>query len=268
LRPPFDHRKILPPSLWPYQEDAKYFLHLVYQHGLLRYGAAARMDRSVNLKHDYLAEIINGRQLRNIRECLEKGGWLKCDHQYATGEKSFTYSLGPKAARGQFRLEPLSEPNFIEKIQNWQRRKESALSPTMQHIVSFLPKITLDEEQAALLVQQGSLGSRQALQEQFMFIRNGAWYCTRCDAGRLYTNITSLRRDGRGALRVNGNGLYNVDISNSQFLALILLVENVFNSRPLDYIKEEKTPKTNHWFLGFQAAFWVGRSRFGGGISQ
>jgi hypothetical protein len=39
----------------------------------------------------------------------------------------------------------------------------------MQHIVGFLPKITLDEERAAFLVQQGSLGSRQALQEQFMF---------------------------------------------------------------------------------------------------
>ena len=241
----FDHRKVLPPSLWPYQEDAKYLLHLVYQHGLLRHGAAARKDRSVNLKHDYLAEVVEGRQLRKIRNFLEKGGWLKCDHQYAEGEKSFTYWLGPKAARGQFRLEPLTKSNLVGKIQNWQRRKEAAITPTMQHIVSFLSKITLDEEQAALFVQQGSLGSRQAIQEQFMFIRNGVWYWTRCDAGRLYTNITSLRTDGRGALKVNGNRLYNVNIANSQFLALILLVENLFYSLPLDYIKEQETPNTN-----------------------
>jgi hypothetical protein len=241
----FDHRTVLPPFLWPYEEDAKYLQHLVYQHGLLRHGAAARKDRAVNLKHAYLAEIIEGRQVRHIRDCLEQRGWLKCDHQYAEGQKSFTYWLGPKAARGKFRLEPLSKPNFIEKIQNWQRRKEVALTPTMQHIVSLLPQISLDEEHAAVLLRQGSLGSRQALQEQFMFIRNGVWYWTRCDAGRLYTNITSLRTDGRGALRVNRSRLCNIDISNSQFLALILLVENWFYSRPLDYIKEQETFKAN-----------------------
>jgi hypothetical protein len=152
----FDYRKVLPAPLWPYQEDAKYLQHLVYQHGLLRHGAAARRDRAVNLKHDYLVEIVEGRQLRKIRDRLEESGWLKCDNQYAEGQKSFTYWLGPKAARGQFRLEPLSKPGLIEKIQHWQDRKEATLTPTMRHVVSLLPKISPDDEHAAVLLQQGN----------------------------------------------------------------------------------------------------------------
>jgi hypothetical protein len=98
----FDHRKVLPRSLWPYQEDAKYLLHLVYQHGLLHHGAVARKERVVNLKHDYLTKIIDGRHFSKIRTALEDAKWLRCDHEYVSGDKSFSYSLGPKATKGGF----------------------------------------------------------------------------------------------------------------------------------------------------------------------
>jgi hypothetical protein len=238
----FDDRKVLPRRLWPFREDAKYFLHLVYQHGLLHHGAVARKDREVCLKYDYLTKIIDGRQFGKIRDSLEDTNWLRCDHEYISGEKSFSYSLGPKAVRGQFRQEPLTKQKLINKIENWQEVRANALTDTMRHIVEMLPRISLDEDETEVCLQQGSLGSRQALVEQFTFIRNGCWFATCCEAGRLYTNITSLRTDGRNALRVDGSGLNNVDVSDSQFLALVLLVENFFHGRPLDYIQAYTEP--------------------------
>jgi len=233
----FDHRKVLPPRLWPYHEDAKYLLHLVYQHGLLHHGAVARKDRSANLKYDYLTKVIDGRHFRQIRQVLEDSDWLRCDHEYIGNQKSFSYSLGSKANKGQFRQVDLTKKKLIQKIEDWKAEREVALTDTTRHITSLLPQISLDEDDANALVQQGALGSRQALVEQFMFIRNGCWFATCCEAGRFYTNITSLRTDGRNALRVNNKRLYNIDVSDSQFLALVLLVENFLNGRPLDYIQ-------------------------------
>lgn len=240
----FDPRKILPRKLWPYQEDAAYLLNLVYQHGLLRHGAAARKDRTVNLKYDYLTKVIDDRHFRAIRTVLEETKWLKCDHESVEGSKSFTYSLGPKACTGHFREVPLKKKRLIGKIEAWKAERETALTPVMKHIVSCLPQITLDESLADVLVQEGGFGSRQALVEQFMFFRNGSWFHTRCDAGRLYTNVTSLRTDGRGALRGNGSPLHNVDVSDSQFLALVILIENAFHGRRLDYIKSSSPTST------------------------
>lgn len=244
----FDHRKVLPRKLWPYREDAAYLLHLVYQHGLLRHGATARKDRTVNLKYDYLTKVTDDRHFCQIRDALEKRGWLLCDHESEEGSKAFSYSLGPKATRGHFREVPLTKKRLINKIEKWKAERDSDLTPVMKHIVGLLPEITLDESVVDVLVQEGGFGSRQALTEQFMFVRNGSWFSTRCDAGRLYTNVTSLRTDGRGALWVNGNCLHNVDVSDSQFHALVILIENAFHGRRLDYIKA--SPSTNDPLLG------------------
>jgi len=238
----FDYRKVLPSSLWPYQEDAKYLLHLIYQHGVLHHGAVARKDRAVNLKYDYLTEVIDGRHFRQIRQALEEAKWLRCDHEHIAGEKSYSYSLGPKASKGKFREVALTKQNLIHKIESWKAKRSLALTDTMRHIASMLPQLELDEEQVEVCIQQGGVGSRQALVEQFMFIRNGCWFATCCDAGRLYTNITSLRTDGRNALRVNSNRLCNVDVSDSQFLALVLFIENYFKGRPLDYVQYYSYP--------------------------
>lgn len=246
----FDHRKALPRKLWLYSEDAAYLLHLVYQHGLLRHGATARKDRTVNLKYDYLTKVIDDRHFCQIRKALEKTGWLKCDHEFEEGSKSFTYSLGPKATSGKFREVPLTKKRLIKKIEKWKAERDSDLTPVMKHIVGLLPQITLDESVVDVLVQDGGLWSRQALVEQFTFIRNDSWFSTRCDAGRLYTNVTSLRTDGRGALRVNGNRLHNVDVSDSQLLALVILIENAFHGRRLDYIKASPSTTINDSLLG------------------
>jgi hypothetical protein len=98
----FDHHKVLPPSLWPYQEDAQYLLHLVDQHGLLRHGAAARKDRAVNLKYDYLAEIVEGRQLRTIRDRLEENGWLNATTGMLRAKKPSLTASGQRLPGGNF----------------------------------------------------------------------------------------------------------------------------------------------------------------------
>ena len=233
----FDHRKHLPRELWDYREDAMYLMHLIYQHGHLRYASTSRKDRTVNLMYDYLTKVIDGRRFSAIRAALEEGKWIKCDHKSTVGSKSFTYVLGSKALKGSFPQVALQKEKLIKKISNWKKERERELTPTMKHIVKKTSQITLDENVAEEVVLEGGLRSRQTLTEQFTFIRNETWIKTPCDAGRLYTNITSLRSDGRNALRVNGSNLHNVDVSDSQFLALIILIENAFHGRRLDYIK-------------------------------
>ena len=70
-----------------------------------------------------------------------------------------------------------SKPHrLIKKIREWEEERDSALTPAMQHVVSLLPQIELDESVAELLVTEGSSGSRHALGEQFTFIKKIGQY--------------------------------------------------------------------------------------------
>jgi hypothetical protein len=68
-------------------------------------------------------------------------------------------------------------------------------------------------------------------------IHDHDWEFSKCNFGRVHTNITRLKREFRRALRIHGKRLVNLDVSNSQPLifGLVLLAYRLNNNRLLRF---------------------------------
>jgi len=87
----FNPLDILPDSLKKYQDDARYFLHLLYTLRIFNNRSKTEFNP---IKAAYLREIIGRRHYKPIRDCLIHSGSVETDNFYIENRKAMGYRLG------------------------------------------------------------------------------------------------------------------------------------------------------------------------------
>ena len=151
------------------------------------------------------------------------------------GGKCFGYKLGPRweGVRHE-RVTLTTKPLFksIAKV-NKARQTEIVTLPH-QHIWHCLQDITIDHHAAvqeldALMIGaspeeiDGYTGQRMICDG----INNGDWFWHVCHFGRVYNNVTGLKKSLRQYLRANNHSLVGCDVTNSQPLLVGLLCRHM-----------------------------------------
>jgi hypothetical protein len=242
----FDPTEVLPLDLHRYTDYARYFLHVLYSQRVFK----EIKDEFVPLKAAYLRRFFPDNTVyKQVRDALLESKTIICDgicYQADTlawrnhndrhrGGKCFGYKLGPRweGVRHE-RITLTNKPLFksINKV-NKTRQTEIVLLPH-KHIWRCLQDITIDhgaaiQELDTLMVGatpeviNGYTGQRMLCDG----INSGDWFWHVCHFGRVYNNVTGLKKSLRQYLRANNQELVGCDVSNSQPLLVGLLCRHM-----------------------------------------
>ena len=242
----FDPAEVLPFHLHRYGDYARFFLHVLYAQRVLK----DVDDEFVPLKAAYLRRFFPSNSIyKQIRDALLESGTIICDgvyHQADTlswrdhndrhrGGKCFGYKLGPRwegVCHEKIFLNSKPLLKSIAKV-NLARQTEIVFLPH-QHIWLCLQDIKIDhaaavQELDAFLIDaspeeiDGYTGQRMICDG----ISNGDFFWHVCHFGRVYNNITGLKKSLRRYLRANNHSLVGCDVTNSQPLLVGLLCRHM-----------------------------------------
>lgn len=228
-----------------------YVIHLVtYKRWLMR--EEDYLQTGVRLYSNHLREIL-GTESSAIINLLLKWQYLSIATQYVPGESSRGYHLNPSSAalpvsrnvvmarkRNHFinRLIDKEREFYNGKITNYQldiytkliSLNEKGLNllkqryPHLSDLIDKYPNIPIDCTEYDV-----EIDSRDITLFSFLF---KDYYAIRPEEGnRMYSNITSLHTPYRSLLEMDGKKIYNTDITNSQVLFGVFVIENYFKQR-------------------------------------
>ena len=182
---------------------------------------------------------------QEVREALLASGTIVCDGIYrqadsptwrnhddrSRGGKCYGYKLGPRWEGVRHERVTLTAKPLMKSIAkvNQERQTEIVTLPH-RHIWDCLRKVTIDFPQAereldALMVDatpeeiDGYTGQRMICEG----IRDGDHFWHVCHFGRVYNNVTAIKKSLRRYLRANNQSLVGCDVTNSQPLLVGLL---------------------------------------------
>ena len=153
-----------------------------------------------------------------IRGRLLALGVLECDERYTKGEKAKWYRLGPAWRSRGAHLVTINDARTLERI----RRAEGRRGPlparlaVHDHLDQFLNVLRIDEAVARPWTCQREHSVKQYLTALTVARIQGAHARITVDHyGRVHSAVTSLRRSVRPALRIYGQELVEIDVSNA-----------------------------------------------------
>ncbi|MEW4453070.1 hypothetical protein AB1L30_10370 [Bremerella sp. JC817] len=194
-------------------DKARYLLHAIHTQSI--FNQRHRRD-GVHLKAEYLRRIM-GRHYLGIISDLE-GPVIEVD-RIARDGLSNRYRLNAeyRAARVK-RFVPTDSYLIPKLIERRAELQESPTCPTRKHLLEQLRRVRLDLDSARRVLDGLSLdGERFAASESCLErLYEQEWFFSADRFGRVHHNITCLKRELRACLRVDGQGLIETDISNSQ----------------------------------------------------
>ena len=224
----FRPRAFLSPTLSTYGMQANFVMHTLV--GRLRY--AFEPDRGAAISQRILRECGGYRSLHVFKELLQrreicrKGKakqtrYWPADHfqpdrlmRTPCTDRKFAIKLNGKWSelRARKQNEQLRRRRPVHtQWEAWQRRLSVDVAE-MERILAEIPAAS------------NPYGIQRATLED---IQAGRWRFVIDAYGRVHNNISNLKTDLRGSLRLNGQRLWGVDISNSQpaFLGLLMLAK-------------------------------------------
>ena len=232
----FDPLDILPKPLHKFADDARYFVHKIYEHRVFR--RRCRED-FVPLKSEYLTEVMSERKYTTIRTHLLTNGVVLSDGYWIRGRKAIGYRLGDALNKSKHRKIILSNPRIIKKLAILEENLAKSIKlDTHKHLHKYLKQVGIDYESAVMEIDDDFNSNELSA----AMIRDKAFFFKPDIYGRVHTNLSNLKSSLRKHLTWNGEHLWNVDIANSQplFFGLLLLYWytnkgylNSFNLPPL-----------------------------------
>jgi hypothetical protein len=242
----FDPAEVLPFHLHRYADYARFFLHVLYSQRVFK----EIKDEFVPLKAAYLRRFFpNNTVYKQIRDALLESQTIVCDGIYYQADstswrnhdqqrrsgKSFGYKIGPRwqGVRHE-KLIVTTKPllKSINKV-NKARQTEIVTLPH-QHIWHCLQDVTIDHHSAIQELDSLMVGATQeeidGYTGQRMIcdgINNGDLFWHLCHFGRVYNNVTGLKKSLRQYLRANNQSLVGCDVTNSQPLLVGLLCSHM-----------------------------------------
>ena len=156
--------------------------------------------------------------------------WKNADPRYSSG-KCYGYRLGPRWEGVRHERVTLSARALLKSMEKvGQARATEIETPAHRYIWDCLRQVTIDDPAAEAELDammdgatpqqtDGYIGQRMLCEG----IWDGDWQWHVCEFGRVYNNITALKRSLRRHLRVDGKPLVSCDVRNSQPLLVGLL---------------------------------------------
>lgn len=226
----FDPYDILPAGLWRYADAVRYIV------GRVASGPAfcprSRKQRNgwvplrwVDMNRLFGRSGIWGR----IRKILVAKGVLESDEEYRIGEKAKWYRLGIKWLNHGLRLRAMSKRLSAQLAKmRGDRPERGDWTPQVEHLGRWLRELRVDEDLARPWVCQRKRSRRQHLTRlKVDLIQSGEAGLVRDLYGRVHSPVTNLRSKVRPALRLNGEVLIEIDVSNCQPLLLAFMAAKV-----------------------------------------
>ena len=212
----FDPTEILSPNLHRYADHARFFLHILYAQRVFK----DLEDEFVPLKASYLRRFFPDNTVyKQVRDALLESETIICDGIYhpadspnrrshddrSRGGKCYGYKLGPRWNGGRHERVELTTRALLKSITkvNLARQSEIVTLPH-RHIWRCLQDITIDHASAvreleALTIEaspeeiDGYTGQRMLCDG----IHHGDWFWHVCHFGRVYNNVTGLKKSLR-----------------------------------------------------------------------
>lgn len=246
----FDPEAVLPERLRRHGDYARYFLHVLYAQRVFK----DIDDEYVPLKASYLRRYFpDNDTYKEIRDRLIDTGTVVCDGVYRQADgphwkntdpryrngKCYGYRLGPRWEGVRHERVALSARALLKSIEKHGRSRASEIAtPAHRHVWDCLQRITIDhraaEAELDALTEGASPERIDGYTGQRMLcegVRDGDWQWHVCEFGRVYNNLTGLKRSLRRHLRVDGEPLVSCDVRNSQPLLVGLLCLLAFRRR-------------------------------------
>jgi hypothetical protein len=190
----------------------------------------------VNLKREYLinryGETINASINR-----LEREGILEVDHHYVVGEKSKGYRLAQQY-RSNWHKVQITDKQLLKRLKGekdrpvfnylfQQLRRIGFVNPSYSDLFDLAQATSAKNDLSVEEMMQVYKDSLTAIQDGILYFNHDN------RPGRLFTNISGLKRELRPCLRVDNKSLYEFDLSCSQYCFLAL------------YMRRQRRPDTD-----------------------
>ena len=142
----FDPLEILPKSLHKFADDARWFVHKIYENRVFR---RRSKESFIPLKAAYLIEVMSERKYTTIRTHLLDSGTILTDGQWIRGRKAIGYRLSDALAHARHRKIDLTNARIIKKIQKLEEETiKKVRLDTHIHLHQYLKQINIDYESA------------------------------------------------------------------------------------------------------------------------
>jgi hypothetical protein len=211
-------------------DAARWLLNCIYFRRVTRNYAP---DAFVNLHSESLASVMGDVNLvKPVREAMRVAGLIECDDLWwrqrdGMPGKSLGYRIGP-ALQGKrwHRWWPTGARSIkrIKAVIEEARQPTGLTLPVHHHLADWLTLIQVSPDAAEVATTIEDKDRRSLAINQLAEIERGGWSPSVCRYGRFHSPFTSLVREARGCLSVDGSPLIELDLKNSQpyFLALML----------------------------------------------
>ena len=215
----FDPREFLKsPGLRQRLDDARYFVGLI-----LTKLARGQADDSgmVRLRAGYLRNVMHNRDSKAVVDALlERGAvWRTA---YKKGEKPFGYRLSDRFIGDRHVRLPITDAKLIRRLEafhaNADRDRKARMKPIHFALERCQHRLRIHGDEAREIIT-GLPPKSNPFDVQGVLvghIEHREFHCNVGRYGRLANNITSLKREVRAALHVNGQPLKSVDIACCQ----------------------------------------------------
>lgn len=218
----FDPVLCLPPLLQGEADSARYFLHRIIWGRVTKKANEAGF---VNLKTDYLRDVIPKRVLRPLITSLIENSVIECDDHFIRDRKSYGYRLTDNYFRRAIVRYQISGQTTSEKIRKYRRVEYKRIRYDVhRHLRTQLRKLDVNLDEALEHLKEHrefeivKIPVTQIANHDFMF--------KVCRFGRVHTDLTHCHSAVRQWLTVGGKHLVSIDLKNSQPLFLSLLLIN------------------------------------------
>lgn len=178
------------------------------------------------LRNEYLRRLVpySERYLNGLIE-LEI---VKRSPNYIPGQISYRYSFMPEYQSKYISL-PLKNAKLIRRIQKAHSeigKEATKLIRGYANQVKYLRQLTLADGWGNLIetFKEDTDQYNSVLASAMRIVNGDIFYSRDATEGRFHSNITNMKKELRGYLRINGKPLTNIDIKNSQpYLSTIIL---------------------------------------------
>lgn len=202
-------------------DKMKRFLNLLYMHFIIK-------DSYVQIHAVDIKKILGG-NYKNYLRYMVRNNLIKVNESYRTGEFTKRYKISAIK---------LEEINTMLETLCYAETVQDDLNDVYRYVIDFSKRITINYAEAINYANTPGIFNKakrpEHAKEMLIYainsIRNRNFFAKVDTRGRLYTNIISIKREVRREhIRLDGERLYEVDISNSQcyFLHLWMKKMNV-----------------------------------------
>lgn len=191
----------------------------------------------IPLSSKILERILPKPNYKPIVTSLSDFGVIEINASYRRGEggrrgRCKGYRLTPPYWNAQYRLHRLDHPELVGKLNRLRESQQQQFLPVHRHLQSMFDDLDV-------------VGDYPTIYLPLATIKNGDYWFSVCEQGRVHTNLTNLDKEYRKYLRWRGEPLWAIDIVNSQPLILALtLYEQMKRKNSNDFsINDTKPPQ-------------------------